>query len=45
LTFTLNLVTTPALCPIYPTVFPTVPTTVAAVTPNLYLFDRNYKQL
>jgi hypothetical protein len=35
---------TPLLCPTYPSVFPSVPTTVAAVTPNLYLFDRNYQQ-
>lgn len=32
------------LCPTYPNVFTAVPTNVAAVTPNLYLFDQNYKQ-
>lgn len=40
----INCTTTPALCPVYPAVFPSIPTTVAAVTPNLYVFDRNYKQ-
>ncbi|MEO8042662.1 MAG: TonB-dependent receptor, partial [Acidobacteriota bacterium] len=41
----INCTTAPAgTCPIYPAVFPTLPTSVAAVTPNLYLFDRNYKQ-
>ncbi|MBA2736934.1 MAG: TonB-dependent receptor, partial [Pyrinomonadaceae bacterium] len=40
----INCLTSPALCPTYPNVFPSVPTNVAAVTPNLYLFDRNYKQ-
>ncbi|MEO8573932.1 MAG: TonB-dependent receptor, partial [Pyrinomonadaceae bacterium] len=34
----------PGTCPVYPAVFPTLPTSVAAVTPNLYLFDRNYEQ-
>lgn len=40
----INCVTTPALCPVYPSVFQSIPTNVAAVTPNLYLFDRNYEQ-
>jgi Carboxypeptidase regulatory-like domain/TonB dependent receptor len=40
----INCVTTPALCPTYPNVFSAVPTNVAAVTPNLYLFSREYKQ-
>lgn len=40
----INCVTTPALCPTYPNVFAAVPANVAAVTPNLYLFDRNYSQ-
>ncbi|MGI8836941.1 MAG: TonB-dependent receptor [Pyrinomonadaceae bacterium] len=40
----INCLTSPALCPVYPNVFPSVPTTVAAVTPNLYLFDRGYQQ-
>jgi hypothetical protein len=40
----INCSTNPALCPLYPAVFSSVPTNVAAVTPNLYLFDRNYKQ-
>lgn len=34
----------PGTCPTYPAVFPSLPTTVAAVTPNLYVFDRKYKQ-
>lgn len=34
----------PGTCPVYPNVFPTIPTTVAAVTPNLYLFGRDYSQ-
>nr|HQU86277.1 TonB-dependent receptor [Pyrinomonadaceae bacterium] len=42
----INCTTAPAgTCPTYPNVFPSIPTNVAAVTPNLYLFDRNYKQL
>ena len=40
----INCTATPALCPTYPNIFTTIPTNVAAVTPNLYLFDRNYKQ-
>ena len=40
----INCVTTPALCPTYPNVFASVPTNVAAVTPNLYLFDQDYRQ-
>jgi outer membrane receptor protein involved in Fe transport len=40
----INCTATPALCPAYPNVFSSVPTNVAAVTPNLYLFARNYKQ-
>ncbi len=41
----INCLTAPAgTCPTYPNVFTTVPTSVAAVTPNLYLFDRNFKQ-
>jgi len=36
--------TSPALCPTYPNVFPSIPTNVAAVTPNLYLFDKDYEQ-
>lgn len=40
----INCTQTPALCPTYPNVFPSIPTNVAAVTPNLYLFDRNYRQ-
>ena len=35
---------TAALCPLYPAVFSSVPTNIAAVAPNLYLFDREYKQ-
>jgi outer membrane receptor protein involved in Fe transport len=40
----INCVATPALCPTYPNIFPSVPTNVAAVTPNLYLFARDYEQ-
>lgn len=40
----INCVSTPLLCPVYPAVFPNIPTNVAAVTPNLYIFDSNYKQ-
>ncbi len=40
----INCTATPLLCPTYPNVFSAVPTNVAAVTPNLYLFDRNYSQ-
>ena len=40
----INCASTPALCPTYPSVFTSVPTTVAAVTPNLYLFEKGYKQ-
>lgn len=40
----INCVTSPALCPTYPNVFTSIPTNVAAVTPNLYVFDPDYKQ-
>jgi outer membrane receptor protein involved in Fe transport len=40
----INCTSSPALCPTYPNVFTSIPTNVAAVTPNLYLFDRDYKQ-
>jgi outer membrane receptor protein involved in Fe transport len=41
----INCTTAPAgTCPTYPNVFAAIPTNVAAVTPNLYLFDKNYKQ-
>jgi hypothetical protein len=40
----INCTATPALCPTFPNVFASIPTTVAAVTPNLYLFDKNYQQ-
>ena len=41
----INCLTAPAgTCPTYPNVFTSIPTSVAAVTPNLYLFDKNYKQ-
>ncbi|MDQ1640052.1 MAG: hypothetical protein QOF62_3391 [Pyrinomonadaceae bacterium] len=40
----INCTLTPALCPTFPNVFASIPTTVAAVTPNLYLFDKNYQQ-
>ena len=34
----------PGTCPTYPAIFSAIPTNVAAVTPNLYLFSREYKQ-
>lgn len=40
----INCATTPALCPLYPNVFPSVPTGATLAPVNLYLFDRNYKQ-
>ena len=40
----INCVSTPALCPVYPNIFQNIPANVAAVTPNLYLFDRDYEQ-
>lgn len=41
----INCTTAPAgTCPTYPNVFTSIPTNVAAVTPNLYLFDKDYKQ-
>jgi len=40
----INCTTSPALCPTYPNTFSSVPTNVAAVTPNLYLFAKNYQQ-
>jgi outer membrane receptor protein involved in Fe transport len=40
----INCTTSPALCPTYPNVFNAVPTNVAAVTPNLSLFGKDYKQ-
>ncbi|HEX9544479.1 MAG TPA: TonB-dependent receptor [Pyrinomonadaceae bacterium] len=40
----INCTATPLLCPTYPNTFSSVPTNVAAVTPNLYLFARGYQQ-
>jgi hypothetical protein len=40
----INCVTSPALCPTYPNVFPSVPTGATLAPVNLYLFDRNYEQ-
>ncbi|MBA2494329.1 MAG: TonB-dependent receptor [Acidobacteria bacterium] len=40
----INCVTSPALCPTYPNVFPSVPTGVALAPISLYMFDRNYRQ-
>ena len=41
----INCTTAPAgTCPTYPNIFPSIPTNVAAVTPNLYLFNKNFKQ-
>jgi len=40
----INCVQFPALCPVYPNVFANIPANVAAVTPNLYIFDQDYQQ-
>lgn len=40
----INCSTSPALCPIYPNVFSTVPTGATLAPINLYLFDKNYSQ-
>lgn len=41
----INCATAPAgTCPTYPNVFTAIPTNVAAVTPNLYLFAKGYQQ-
>ncbi|HEV8159201.1 MAG TPA: TonB-dependent receptor [Pyrinomonadaceae bacterium] len=40
----INCVTSPALCPTYPNVFPSVPTGATLAPVNLFLFDRNYEQ-
>ena len=40
----INCATTPALCPIFPAVFPTVPTGATLAAINLYLFDKNFRQ-
>lgn len=40
----INCVTSPALCPLYPNVFTSVPTGATLAPINLYLFDKNYKQ-
>ena len=40
----INCVTSPLLCPTYPNVFTSLPANINAVTPNLYLFDQDYKQ-
>jgi outer membrane receptor protein involved in Fe transport len=40
----INCTNSPALCPTFPNVFTSLPTNVAAVTPNLFLFGRDYKQ-
>lgn len=41
----INCTTAPAgTCPTYPNIFTALPTNVAAVTPNLYLFDSDYQQ-
>ncbi len=39
-----NCVTSPALCPIYPNVFSTLPTGATLAPVNLYLFDKNFRQ-
>ncbi len=40
----INCSTSPALCPTYPNVFPSVPTGATLAPVNLYLFSKNYKQ-
>jgi outer membrane receptor protein involved in Fe transport len=40
----INCTNSPALCPTFPNVFTSLPTNVAAVTPNLFLFGRDYQQ-
>lgn len=40
----INCSTSPALCPLYPNVFTSVPTGATLAPINLYLFDKNYKQ-
>ncbi len=40
----INCVTSPALCPTYPNIFPSVPTGATLAPVNLYLFDRDYEQ-
>ncbi|MEP6945975.1 MAG: TonB-dependent receptor [Acidobacteriota bacterium] len=40
----INCVTSPALCPLYPNVFSTLPTGATLAPVNLYLFDKNYKE-
>jgi outer membrane receptor protein involved in Fe transport len=39
----INCVTSPALCPLYPNVLPSLPASGLAPV-NIFLFDRNYKQ-
>ena len=40
----INCTNTPALCPLYPNVFSSVPTGATLAPINLYLFDKNYQQ-
>ena len=40
----INCTTSPALCPLYPNVFTSVPTGATLAPINLYLFNQNYKQ-
>lgn len=40
----INCTATPLLCPVYPNVFPSVPSGATLAPINLYLFDRNYSQ-
>lgn len=40
----INCSTSPALCPLYPNVFTSVPTGATLAPINLYLFDKNYQQ-
>ena len=40
----INCVTSPALCPLYPNVFSTIPTGATLAPVNLYLFSPDYKQ-
>ena len=40
----INCTTSPALCPLYPSVFTSVPTGATLAPINLYLFNQNFKQ-
>ncbi|MEW6361083.1 MAG: TonB-dependent receptor [Acidobacteriota bacterium] len=40
----INCTATPALCPVYPNIFSTIPTGATLAPVNLYLFGPNYRQ-